>query len=72
MNPQRIVGIALLVLGVTLLIFGISASGSFADQLSKTFTGRFTEQTTWYLIGGIVSGIVGASMLVLGGRGHKA
>jgi len=71
MSPQRIVGIVLLVLGVVLLVIGLNSSNSVADQISNTFTGRFTERTTWYIIGGIVSGIAGLTMLTLGFRGKK-
>jgi len=72
MNPQRILGIVLLVLGVAFLIFGMNSSHSFADQLSNAFTGRFTDTTQWYIVGGIVSGIVGLSLLFFGPRSRKA
>lgn len=59
MSPQRIVGVVLLVLGVVLLVIGLQASDSVADQLSETFTGKFTDSTTWYIIGGIGVALVG-------------
>ena len=68
MNPIRIVGILLLVLGVVLLIFGWTSSDSIADQVSEAFTGRFTEGTMWYLIGGIAMIVVGGSLAAMGGR----
>ena len=71
MSPQRILGIALLVVGVILLVIGMNSSHSMADQLSNTFTGRFTDSTTWYIIGGILAGIVGLSMTFLGPRGKN-
>jgi ABC-type phosphate transport system permease subunit len=68
MNMQRIVGIVLLVVGVILLVVGINASESFADQASEFFTGRFTDATMWYMIGGIAMAIVGALLVMFGGR----
>jgi len=72
MSPQSIVGVVLLVLGVALLVIGVNASHSFADQVHNTFTGRFTDSTTWYIIGGIASGIVGLVLLLFGIRGRHA
>ena len=72
MSPQRIIGIVLLAVGVILLVIGMNSSHSFADQLSNTFTGRFTENTQWYIVGGIVVAITGASLLFFGGRGKNA
>lgn len=66
MGTSRIVGIVLLVLGVALLIVGLNAKDSVADQISETFTGNFTDETTWYLIGGIVLGLTGLAMTVMG------
>jgi len=67
MSPQRIIGIGLLVVGVVLLIIGLNASDSLADQVSDTFTGRFTKATTWYIVGGIGIGIVGVLLAAFGG-----
>ncbi len=71
MSSKSIGGIVLLVVGVVLLVIGITSSDSVADQVSKTFTGRFTEATTWYIIGGIAAGVLGLLMLVAG-RGKSA
>jgi uncharacterized membrane protein len=67
MSPQRILGIVLLVVGVAVLIYGVNASHSMADRLSDTFTGRFTEATTWYIIGGAASGLLGLLLVAVGG-----
>ena len=71
MSPQRILGLLLLTGGIILLVVGMNASHSFADQISNLFTGRFTDNTTWYIIGGIVAGIVGLSMVLVGPRGKS-
>lgn len=65
MNPQRIVGVVLVVVGVILLSAGINASHSLADQVSNTFTGRFTQATTWYVVGGIASALLGVLMVLV-------
>ena len=67
MNPQRIFGIVLLVVGVVLVVMGRDASHSMADQVSNTFSGRFTERTTWYIIGGIALALMGLLMALFGG-----
>ena len=71
MNPQRIFGIVLLVVGVILLVIGMNSSHSVADQVSNTFTGRFTQATTWYIVGGIASAVLGV-LLMFGVRGRHA
>ncbi len=62
MNSQRIVGIVLLVVGVILFIMGMNASDSVADKVSDTFTGRFTDKTTWYIVGGAGTALLGLLM----------
>ena len=71
MNPQRILGLLILIGGVVLLVVGINASHSMADQVSNTFRGRFTDGTTWYIIGGVVTGLFGLSMALMCGRGKN-
>ena len=67
MNSQRLVGIVLLVVGIGVLVFGLNASHSLADRVSNTFTGRFTEATTWYIIGGAAAALMGLLLAAFGG-----
>ncbi|GAB6091192.1 DUF3185 family protein [Spirochaeta dissipatitropha] len=60
MTTQKILGIVLLVIGTILLYFGYQASQSVGDQLLEAFTGRFSEATIWYLVGGAASLVAGA------------
>jgi uncharacterized membrane protein YidH (DUF202 family) len=69
MSSQRIVGIVLLIVGIGLLVVGVNSSHSVADQVSNTFTGRFTQATTWYILGGIAVAVVGIFALLTGGAG---
>jgi uncharacterized membrane protein len=65
-------GIVLLVVGVAVLIFGLHASDSIADRVSDAFTGRFTETTTWYIIGGAAAGLLGLLLVAFGGGRKRA
>lgn len=65
---SRTLGILFLVVGIILVAFGLNASDSVSDTISEGVTGRFTDTTMWYLIGGGALAVVGASMTFLGGR----
>lgn len=69
MSSQRIVGIILMVAGAALLIIGLNSSESVADQISETFTGRFTKETMWYIVGGLVSAVLGLLMVLVKRKG---
>ncbi|MCC5871696.1 MAG: DUF3185 family protein [Gammaproteobacteria bacterium] len=61
MNSMRIIGLALIVLGAVMLYFGYNASQSVTEQLTETLTGRFSDETMLYFLGGgiaIVTGLV--------------
>lgn len=65
MGSSKLLGIILLVVGVIVLLFGFNASQSLGDQVTETLTGRFTDETMWYIIVGTVAIVVG-SFLALG------
>ena len=67
MKTTRIIGVLLLGLGAILIIVGLSASRSLANELSTTFFGRLTQGTMWYILGGVASVVVGL-VFVLGNR----
>ena len=71
MSNQRIAGVVLLVIGVVLLIIGMNASHSVADQVSSTFTGRFTRETAGYMIGGGAAALFGLLLVLFGPRGRS-
>ena len=56
--------VALLVIGVVLLVFGLNAYHSASSDVSRFFTGAPTDKALWLLIGGVVAGIAGFSGLV--------
>lgn len=66
MAASKLVGLVLIVLGAILLYFGFTATDSIGEQVVEGVTGRYTDQTMWYLIGGGVSAVAGLALLVLG------
>jgi len=60
------ISVALLVVGIVLIIWGVSASESFSSDVSRFFTGSPTNKTVWLLIGGMVTAIVGLFGLLRG------
>jgi len=62
-------GIALLVVGVVLIVFGISASESIGSEVSRLFTGKPTDKAIWLLVGGIAASATGLTFVL---RGSKA
>lgn len=65
MKSSQILGIALLAAGVILLYFGYQASQSVGEQVLESFTGRFTDSTTWYLVLGAAASLGGIGLLIL-------
>jgi hypothetical protein len=60
---NKAIGLALIVVGIVLAVYGINASDSASSGISRVFTGAPTNKTLWLLLGGIGSAIVGAVML---------
>lgn len=65
---DRAIWLVLLGVGIVLIIYGISASNSFASDVSRFFSGKPTDKTIWLLVGGIAAAIVGVIGLMRGGR----
>lgn len=63
---NKAIGLALLVVGVALIFYGINASNSTSSDLSRTFTGTPTDKTLWLLLGGLAAAIVGAVLAFIG------
>ena len=57
---------ALLIGGIVLAGFGLSASESFSSDVSKAFTGSPTDKAVWMLVGGIVMAVAGLVGLMRG------
>ncbi|MBD3640038.1 MAG: DUF3185 family protein [Marinobacter sp.] len=65
MASSKLIGIVLLVVGIALLYFGYQSTQSVGNQLTETLTGRFTDETMWYLIGGAAAAAAGAFLTFL-------
>jgi len=63
------ISLALVVAGIILIIYGVSASDSIGSSFTRFFTGNPTDKTMWLLIGGAAATVVGAVGLL---RGSKA
>jgi len=68
MSIGRIIGLMLLVAGIALVLIGQSETSSPADQLSKTFLGRYTHETVWYLVCGAAAIVGGGALALFGAR----
>ena len=65
----KILSIALTIVGIALLVYGLNASDSTASHVSKTFTGNPTDRSMWLIIGGIAGIAIGGGGLLFGRRG---
>ncbi len=56
---SRILSLALLVVGVILLVYGINAHDSVASSVKQSVTGTPTDKSMWLIILGSVGIVVG-------------
>ena len=64
------ISVALLVVGIMLIVWGISASESFSSDVSRLFTGSPTDKAVWLLVTGIVAAIFGLFGLLRSPKGN--
>lgn len=67
MNTQ-LIGIIVLAVGAVLLYFGYNASQAPIDQISNSLTGRYTDNTMWYVIAGVAMVATGFGVALFGRR----
>lgn len=65
---RKIIGVALLAVGVFLLVRGHDISRSVDSQVRNVFTGSPSSQVTYYYAGGAVCCVVGLIQLFRPGR----
>ena len=63
---RPILGLALLIIGVGLLVYGFQSSDSIASSFSRFFKGTPTDKTIWLLAGGVIAAVAGVGMLISG------
>ncbi|WP_019675595.1 DUF3185 family protein [Arsukibacterium perlucidum] len=61
---NKIIGLALIVVGTVLLYFGYNAYNSAASEVTELVTGSPTDNAVWYLVGGGLAAIIGIGMLL--------
>lgn len=66
MPTTRIIGIALLIIGVILLYFGFQSSQGLDDQISEAITGEYTDNTMMYWIASVIFLVLGAALSLSG------
>ena len=57
---NKTLSLAVLIIGIVLIGYGISASDSFSSDVSRFFTGHPTDKSMWLLLGGIAATVTGA------------
>jgi ABC-type dipeptide/oligopeptide/nickel transport system permease subunit len=62
---NRTLGLVLLAVGLVILGFGINASMSLTDQVVEGVSGRYSNTTMWYILGGLAMVVAGGSMALL-------
>lgn len=67
MSIFRILGVILVAVGLVLLVFGWNSSHAVVDKVAEATTGRFTQTTIGYIVGGIAM-VIGGWALWRGGR----
>lgn len=66
MSTTKLAALVLIVVGGGLLYFGYSASESALESVTESLTGRYSDETTMYLIGGAACAVIGVSLLLFG------
>lgn len=66
MTQTRITGFVALSVGAVFLYFAWRGSNAPVDQLSEVLTGRYTANTMWYLLGGLIGVVAGGALLYRG------
>ena len=69
---NRAIGAALVVVGAILLVMSYNASQSFSSEISRFFTGDFSDRTMWMLIAGSAAAVGGIVLVSLPGRSAAA
>jgi hypothetical protein len=61
---NRTLSIALLVVGIILLVWGLNASGSFASEVSEAVSGAPSNRSIWLIVLGALATIIGGLGLI--------
>ncbi len=67
MSQSGVLGAIAIAVGAMLLFFAWRASNAPVEQISEALTGRYTNATMWYVIGGVVGVVAGVVLLLRSG-----
>lgn len=59
---MRVLALVAIVAGIILFIFGINSTDKPVDKVVEKTTGRFTDKTMWFIIGGMVLVVGGVAL----------
>ncbi len=65
---MRILGFVIAAVGLVILIFGINSSQAVVEKVVEGVSGRYTEHTMWYIIGGAAMLLGGGALSLCGGK----
>lgn len=68
---MRILGFVIAALGLVVLISGINSSQAVLEKVVEGVSGRYTEHTMWYIIGGAAILLGGGALALCGGNCSK-
>ncbi|MGX0879291.1 uncharacterized membrane protein HdeD (DUF308 family) [Roseovarius sp. MBR-154] len=66
MTQSNIFGLVALVVGAFLLFFAWRGSNAPVDQMTEAMTGRFSGNTMWFMITGLIGVVAGGALLMRG------
>ncbi|MDP5029995.1 MAG: DUF3185 family protein [Paraglaciecola sp.] len=64
MPHVKITGLLLLIVAAFLLYFGFNQADSAVEKISETLTGKYSDETMSYLIGGVVAACIGLYLVI--------
>ena len=65
MSTNKMIGFALLAVGIMLLVMGYNASQSVGSQFKQAFSGSMTDKATLLYLGGAVLTAIGGYLAFL-------
>ena len=63
-STMKLIGIALLIVGIGLAFWGYQQSGSVGSQITHTVTGSYTDKVMTLYIGGAACFVVGLFLTI--------
>ena len=64
MKTNKLIGIILIVIGAVLLYFGFNATEAPLEEVSEAVTGKYSDETMYYLVGGGIALVLGLVLFV--------